>query len=130
MSTLDGGNLCGNGLCVPRPPNDGWPATCGELCDLTTCSAPRQCALAEFSVVGVVRQVPLCVPRLTRCADCLLDAGACGPDAPRCTKLGNEMRCLSACSPDAGGFPQCPAGHNCLSQVGGYRCTPVAGACF
>ncbi|MHB8879204.1 MAG: hypothetical protein ACYC8T_36355, partial [Myxococcaceae bacterium] len=70
------GNLCKNGLCAPRVLAEGEQGVCGELCDVvsgvSTCTAPKQCVLAEFSVVGSVRFVPMCVDAPTRCRDCIL----------------------------------------------------------
>jgi hypothetical protein len=133
----DGGSagaLCKNGLCVPRALGEGEQGVCGELCDVragaSTCTGGKPCALAEFSVVSVIHHVPLCVSQPSRCANCTLDGGTCAIDAPHCTSLQNELRCLSACSADAGAFAACPGSLVCALTDAGYRCTPPAGACF
>ncbi len=130
VSAASGGNLCANGLCVPRA-DAGQAQTCGQLCHapggLSTCSGGRTCALVEFEHVGVVRHLPMCVETPTVCAPCA-PPGACGTDAPHCTAIDGQLRCLSACSPDAGSYPACPFNQSCRQLDGGvFRCVPITG---
>lgn len=127
-----GGKLCANGLCVPRQPIAGQQSVCGELCDLvdgvSTCPPPHVCTLVEFAVdpraaSPVFRMVPMCVPQETRCRVCTTNPAACGPDGPRCTRI-DQLRCLPACTPDAGTTPACPPGYACTGLDAGYRCVP------
>ena len=128
------GTLCKNGLCVPRALAQGEQGVCGELCDqragVTSCGGGRQCVLVEFSVVGVIHHVPMCVAQSSQCGPCTPDGGGCGIDAPHCTSLQNELRCLSACSADAGAFAACPGDLICRLSDAGYRCTPPVGVCY
>lgn len=132
--TSGGGQLCGNGLCVPRVPEGAAAARCGELCDRSTCTGGATCRLAEISVSvpGTIRQVPMCQLGTGICKDCSLNPAICGADAPRCTTYGATKRCLPSCTPDAGTstVPACPPGYRCEVLGGiGARCTPTSGAC-
>lgn len=122
------GRLCKSGLCVPQALADGQEGVCGELCSGSSCGAVESCLPAELSTVGVVRQVPMCGVA-TRCNGCP-DGGGCGIDAPHCT-AGNDggLRCMAACSPDAGPVASCPGTQRCLPFGAGFRCTSLTGSC-
>lgn len=126
-----GGELCSNGLCVPQlPPDSDRVATCGQLCEPGGC-ASGACELVEFSVVSSsTRYLPMCVPAPTRCASCITGPSACAADAPHCTNLNGDLRCLGACTPDAGVLPACPSGYTCGAVAdAGMRCIPSLGFC-
>ncbi len=130
LVSTDAGALCANGLCIPRVASANQAQTCGEPCDEGTCDGGR-CALVEFGVQGLVRHIPMCVKEPTYCRSCAADAGTvCGPDAPRCSGgAAAAPSCLSACNPDAGGFPTCPASQECTLLDAGFRCLVPASTC-
>lgn len=127
-----GGEFCGNGLCIPElPPGTTRPATCGELCEQGSCSSGEVCERVQYAVVPTsIRYVPMCIPAITRCAQCAANPSVCGADAPTCTNLNSDFRCLGQCTPDAGVNELCPSGFTCgpVSDAG-YRCIPIPGFC-
>lgn len=130
-SKADGGTApyCGNGLCLPQTQSGNAPR-CGQLCTTGTCQAPQTCVETEITVRGTPRHVPMCQPDGgSFCKPCA-DDRACLPDAPRCTPLGFNIVCLSACSQTPGQFPSCPAGQQCrVLDAGVSRCVPNSGSC-
>lgn len=123
-----GGQLCGNGLCIPREPAAGQASTCGQPCNATSC-ATGSCQLVEFATPAESRFLPMCIAQSTACASCAAGPAACGPDAPHCTTYNGAARCLAACSPSGGVGSGCPAGFSCSPVDGANRCVPLTNAC-
>jgi hypothetical protein len=119
---------CANGLCVGRQEASG-EGTCGVPCEEGSCQEGTTCLPVELPVAGGVRHLPMCVPGPTHCADCTDSPAACGADAPHCSTLGDKLRCLAACSPEAG-VEACPSGRSCQQVGESFRCVPSTGVCL
>ena len=125
-----GGTLpyCANGLCMPQNTIAAVQPVCGVPCSETSCGQNQVCALSEFTLDTTPRHIPVCVPSKSFCQTCA-DNSNCNADAPRCTPYNFQLRCLAACSVNAGEGRPCPLGTNCAQLDAGFRCVPAAGVC-